>query len=117
MLVQALKCLGTGNALKIYSINKKIKFTDIHLPRFVASPVRHISDETTYAWTQSDSDVTLFFSVPPNTAKPDIAYQLTNRTVELGIKNADILLQGALHAAVDVDGCTWTMSQEEQMNK
>ncbi len=60
-----------------------------------------------YTWLQTDEDLTLTFTLPSNTTKADISFHLTAETIEVGIKNGDMLLQGMLHGHVDVEGSAW----------
>ncbi|CAH1779692.1 unnamed protein product [Owenia fusiformis] len=62
-----------------------------------------------YTWSQTEEDVTLTFTLPPGTNKPDVYYKLSRGRIELGIKNGEELLVGDLHDAVDIDGSTWTL--------
>ncbi len=66
-----------------------------------------------YLWMQSEEDVSITFVVPEETAKADILFKLTADNIDLGIKNSDVLLRGLLHARVDVESSTWTLSNRE----
>ncbi|XP_038068788.1 nudC domain-containing protein 1-like isoform X2 [Patiria miniata] len=60
-----------------------------------------------YTWTQTGDDVTLVFILPPSTPKSAVNLTLTADTINLGIKDGDELLKGALYRAIDVQMCTW----------
>ena len=66
-----------------------------------------------YAWMQSEEDLSVTFIVPEEITKSDILFKLTADNIEIGLKNTDVLLKGLLHARVDVESSTWTLSDKQ----
>ena len=65
-----------------------------------------------YTWSQTTEDCNLQFVLPPQTTKADVIYHITPTHMELSVKNGKTLLDGHLHAKVDVEGCTWTLQAD-----
>ena len=62
---------------------------------------------------QSEEDLSVTFIVPEEITKSDILFKLTADNIEIGLKNTDVLLKGLLHARVDVESSTWTLSDKQ----
>nr|XP_002736164.1 PREDICTED: nudC domain-containing protein 1-like [Saccoglossus kowalevskii] len=69
--------------------------------------------DTIYSWTQTLEDVTVTFVLPDGTNKSDIDIKLSCKDISIGIKNSFTLLQGILHAKIDVDVSTWTVEKRK----
>ena len=74
----------------------------------VAEPARPV-----YIWMQNEEDISVTFIMSEETTKSDVLFKLSADNLEVGLKNSDVLLKGLLHARVDVESSTWTLSDKQ----
>ena len=74
----------------------------------IAEPARPV-----YIWIQTEEDISVTFVVSEEITKSDVLFKLSADNLEVGLKNSDVLLKGLLHARVDVESSTWTLSDRQ----
>ncbi|XP_059162471.1 nudC domain-containing protein 1-like [Physella acuta] len=62
-----------------------------------------------YTWNQTTSDLCVHLTIPEGLSKANLSVDITGTRLEVVIKNGVEMIQGDLHARVDVDGSTWTL--------
>ncbi|MCJ1225282.1 hypothetical protein MMC12_001931 [Toensbergia leucococca] len=62
-----------------------------------------------YKWTQTIQDVDITVPVPSNIRGRDLAVVLTRKTLKVGIKGQDPIIDGALPKEILADESTWTL--------
>lgn len=65
-----------------------------------------------YTWSQTDDDITVQFTLKKPAHKDDVTFTLTSHEIKLSVNEEGELLSGELNAAVDVEGSTWTLSDQ-----
>ncbi|KAK0673355.1 HSP20-like chaperone [Cercophora samala] len=63
-----------------------------------------------YTWTQTISDLTLTFPIPPHLKPRDLSITLTKTTLTAGIKGLPPIISGTLPHPIRVDDSTWTLT-------
>ena len=66
-----------------------------------------------YYWSQSEEDVTVFITLPPNACKADLNVAIKPRHLKVALNSGEVLLTGSPHGDIDVDGSTWIVTNEE----
>ena len=74
----------------------------------IAEPARPV-----YIWMQTEEDISVTFVVSEEITKSDVLFKLSADNLEVGLKNSHVLLKGLLHARVDVESSTWTLSDRQ----
>jgi hypothetical protein len=78
----------------------------------------HSAERTpAYTWTQSEEDVVVTFVLKQSTEKNAVIFSLSSTEVCIGTEEEGKLLTGELHAAVDVEGSTWTLKDKTMFVK
>lgn len=72
--------------------------------------LKFVSDtKSLYTWNQTTSDLCVHLTIPDGLSKANLSVDITGTRLEVVIKNGVEMIQGDLHARVDVDGSTWTL--------
>ena len=66
-----------------------------------------------YWWSQTLQDITVNIPIPPGTKSKDISYTLNSKSIKVGLKNQPLILDGELHAAVDIENSFWTVEDSK----
>ena len=64
-----------------------------------------------YKWEQSDSDVTITMEVPADVSKCDIVCEISSEELVVGLSDGTTYLRGRLHAKIDPEASTWSISK------
>jgi hypothetical protein len=66
-----------------------------------------------YSWTQTLKDVSVSFTVPVGIRGKHLDVQITKSKLRVGLKGKPTIVNGDLHKRVKLDGCTWTIEDDE----
>ncbi|KAK4195116.1 HSP20-like chaperone [Triangularia verruculosa] len=67
-------------------------------------------DALPYKWTQTISDLSITFPVPPTHKARDLTITFTKTTLTAGVKNQPPIISGTLAHPIHVDDSTWTLT-------
>ncbi|CAL1532370.1 unnamed protein product, partial [Lymnaea stagnalis] len=62
-----------------------------------------------YTWSQTINDLTVHLTIPEGLTKANLHVDIAGNKMEVSVKNGINMIQGDLHARVEVDACTWTL--------
>mmetsp|Transcript_5153 Transcript_5153/g.13243 ORF Transcript_5153/g.13243 Transcript_5153/m.13243 type:complete len:340 (-) Transcript_5153:137-1156(-) len=67
------------------------------------------ADLEKYSWTQTLADVNVSFPLPAGIKARDIVCDISRKTLKVGIKGQDLIVDGELHEEIKTDEATWTI--------
>jgi len=69
-----------------------------------------------YVWTQTLSDLVVTVPVPLGTKTRQLAVDITNKRLKVGMKGQPPIIDGELHKRVIVDDCFWTLEDGREVS-
>jgi hypothetical protein len=64
-----------------------------------------------YAWTQTLQEVSVSIPVPAGVTSKMLSVKIQSKSIEVGVKGGSTIINGALHAAVQLDECLWLLDK------
>lgn len=71
----------------------------------------HGGNHEKYSWTQQLSELEIEISFPAGTKSRDVAVDIQKKSLKVGLKNAEPILDGELYNEVKPAECSWTIDK------
>lgn len=71
----------------------------------------HGGDHETYSWTQQLSDLEVEVPFPAGTKARDVNIDIQKKSIVVGLKNGEPILQGELYNEIKPAECSWTIDK------
>jgi len=68
-----------------------------------------------YRWTQELNELTLAVALPPGTRKHEVVCKIGVQSLRIGVRGADPIVDGTLHARIDVDSAIWQLQDSHKL--
>ncbi|SGY37616.1 BQ5605_C003g01844 [Microbotryum silenes-dioicae] len=73
-------------------------------------------DALPYRWRQTLQDLTITIPVPSGTKSRDLLVDIHKRSIKLGLKGKEMILQGEFPHEIKVDESTWTLDDNKEVS-